>query len=65
MDTHKHMKITTVIPFHSGSQRVNDKKLHIFGDTSLMELKIKMLMQVPELDSIIVNTNYEEVIRII
>jgi len=59
------MKITAVIPIRSGSQRVKDKNLRPFADTSLMELKIKNLLQVPELDSIIVNTNSEEAIQIV
>ena len=59
------MKITAVIPIRSGSQRVKDKNLRKFGDTTLMELKIKNLLQVPELDSIIVNTNSEEAISIV
>lgn len=59
------MKIAAVIPIRSGSQRVKDKNLRRFGDTTLMELKIKNLLQVPELDSIIVNTNSEEAISIV
>lgn len=59
------MKITAVIPIRSGSQRVKDKNLRRFGDTTLMELKIKILLQVPELDKIIVNTNSEEAIEIV
>lgn len=59
------MKITAVIPIRSGSQRVKDKNLRPFGDTTLMELKIKKLLQVPELDKIIVNTNSEEAIDIV
>ncbi len=59
------MKITAVIPIRSGSQRVKDKNLRRFGDTTLMELKIKNLLQVPELDKIIVNTNSEEAINIV
>lgn len=59
------MKITAVIPIRSGSQRVKDKNLRRFGDTTLMELKIKRLLQVPELDSIIVNTNSKEAISIV
>lgn len=59
------MKITAVIPIRSGSQRVKDKNLRRFGDTTLMELKIKNLLQVPELDKIIVNTNSEEAIEIV
>jgi len=55
-------KITAVIPIRSGSQRVKDKNLRPFYDTSLMALKIETLLKVPDLDSIIVNTNSEEAI---
>lgn len=59
------MKITAVIPIRTGSQRVKDKNLRSFGNTNLMELKIKALLQVPELTSIVVNTNSEEAIGIV
>ena len=59
------MKVTAVIPIRSGSQRVKDKNLRKFGDTTLMELKIKNLLEVPELDKVIVNTNSEEAINIV
>lgn len=58
-------KITAVIPIRSGSQRVRDKNLRPFADTTLMENKIEMLLNVPELDSIVVNTNSEEAIEIV
>lgn len=59
------MKITAVIPIRSGSQRVKDKNLRAFADTNLMELKIKNFLQVPELTSIVVNTNSELAIEIV
>lgn len=55
-------KITAVIPIRSGSQRVKNKNLRPFYDTTLMALKIETLLNVPELDSIVVNTNSEEAI---
>ena len=58
-------KITAVIPIRSGSQRVKDKNLRPFANTTLMENKIEMLLNVPELDSIIVNTNSEHAIKIV
>ena len=58
-------KITAVIPIRSGSQRVKDKNLRPFANTTLMENKIEMLLNVPELDSIIVNTNSEEAIELV
>lgn len=59
------MKITAVIPIRTGSQRVKDKNLRPFADTNLMELKIKTLLQVPELTSIVVNTNSDLAIDIV
>ena len=59
------VKITAVIPIRRGSQRVKDKNLRPFANTTLMENNINSLLQVPELDSIIVNTNSEEVIEIV
>lgn len=59
------MKITAVVPIRSGSQRVKDKNLRPFADTNLMELKLRTLLQVPELTSIVVNTNSEEAISIV
>ena len=58
-------RITAVIPIRSGSQRVKDKNLRPFANTTLMENKIEMLLNVPELDSIIVNTNSEKAIEIV
>lgn len=57
--------ITAVIPVRSGSQRVKNKNLRPFGDTTLLELKINTLLKVPEIDSIIVNTDSEEAIDIV
>ncbi len=59
------MKIVAVIPIRSGSQRVKDKNLRPFASTTLMENKINSLLKVPELDSIIVNTNSELAIEIV
>ncbi len=59
------MKITAVIPVRKGSQRVKDKNLRPFAGTSLLEIKIKMLLQVPEIDSIVVNTNSEAAIEFV
>lgn len=57
------MKITAVIPVRKGSQRVKDKNLRPFAGTTLLDVKIKSLLQVPEIDSIVVNTNSEAAIE--
>lgn len=57
------MKITAVIPIRTGSQRVKDKNLRPFADTTLLDNKIKVLQHVEELNSIIVNTNSDELVE--
>lgn len=60
-----YMKITAVIPVRKGSQRVRDKNLRPFANTTLLDNKIQMLLKVPEIDSIVVNTNSEAAIELI
>lgn len=59
------MKTTAVIPVRKGSQRVPDKNLRPFAGTTLLENKIKTLLQVPEIDEIVVNTNSEAAIEFV
>lgn len=59
------MKITAVIPIRKGSQRVKDKNLRPFANTTLLDIKIQTLLRVPELDSIVVNTNSEAAIELV
>ena len=59
------MKITAVIPVRKGSQRVKDKNLRPFAGTTLLDVKIKALLHVPEIDSIVVNTNSEAAIEFV
>ena len=58
------MIIKAVIPIRKGSQRVVNKNLRPFGDTSLLENKIKNLKDSGIFDEIIVNTDSEEAIEI-
>lgn len=59
------MKITAVVPIRKGSQRVKDKNLRPFANTTLLDNKLKTLLTVPEFDSIIVNTNSEAAIELV
>ena len=59
------MKITAVIPVRKGSQRVKDKNLRPFGGTTLLDNKIQMLLKVPEIDEIVVNTNSKAAIELV
>ncbi len=58
------MKITAVIPVRKGSQRVINKNLKPFGETTLLENKINSLKKVVNLSEIIVNTDSEEAIEL-
>ncbi len=59
------MKITAVIPIRKGSQRVKDKNLRPFANTTLLELKIESLLEVPLIDEIIVNTDSDVAIALV
>jgi len=48
-----------VVPVRKGSQRVKSKNTRPFGDTSLLELKLKVLKHVNAIDEIVVNTDCE------
>jgi CMP-N-acetylneuraminic acid synthetase len=49
--------ITALIPCRKGSERVNSKNTKPFGDSSLFDIKIKQLLAVDLLDSIVVSTD--------
>ena len=50
-------KITAIIAVRKGSERVKDKNIKPFNDTSLLENKIKTLLKVKNLDNIIVSSD--------
>ncbi len=49
--------LTAVIPVRAGSQRVPNKNIRPFGDTTLLDLKLEVLAEVEGLDRIVVNTD--------
>ena len=50
-------KLTALIPVRKGSERVVNKNIRPFGDSSLLELKIDTLKKIPKIDEIIVNSD--------
>jgi CMP-N-acetylneuraminic acid synthetase len=50
-------KMTAVVAVRAGSQRVKNKNFRPFADTNLLELKLKILLKVKNLDEIIVNSD--------
>ena len=55
-------KITAVVPVRKGSVRVKNKNIKPFANSSLLEIKIKQLQSVPDLDKIVVSSDCEEMI---
>lgn len=59
------MKITCFLPCRKGSERVKNKNIRPFSSYSngLIEIKLKQLSEVKEIDTIVLSTNDEEIIR--
>lgn len=53
--------IVALLPCHKGSQRVKDKNTRDFADSSLTEIKINQLVNVPEISRVLVFTDDEKV----
>ena len=49
--------IKALIAVRSGSERVKNKNIRAFADSSLLEIKIKQLSRISYLDGIVVNSN--------
>lgn len=57
-------KMTAVVAVRKGSQRVPNKNIKPFGDTTLLDLKLQTLLQVSNLDEIIVNSDCDDMLAI-
>ena len=58
------MKIHAIIPVRSGSRRVMDKNVRPFAQGNLLKIKIQQLLTVPEICSVCVNSNDEEMLEL-
>lgn len=58
------MKIKALIAVRSGSERVVNKNIRPFAYSNLLDLKIRQLKKIKELDGIIVNSNDERMLEI-
>ncbi len=56
------MKVKALIPARSGSQRVKNKNIRPFANSTLLEVKIKQLMRIPKLDGVVVNSDCDEIL---
>lgn len=59
------MKITCFLPCRKGSERVKNKNIRSFAEykNGLIEIKLKQLNEVEEIDEIVLTTNDEEIIK--
>ena len=55
--------ILAIVPIRAGSQRVKNKNVRPFADTTLLEIKLKTLLQVERID-IVVDTNCPKAMEI-
>ncbi len=51
------MSLKALVAVRSGSQRVKNKNIRPFAGSSLLEIKLKQLKRIPQLNGIIVNSN--------
>ena len=56
--------IKALIPVRAGSQRVKNKNIKPFAGSSLLEIKVKQLLRIKELDGVIVNSESDEMLDI-
>jgi N-acylneuraminate cytidylyltransferase len=58
------MSIKALIPVRSGSQRVANKNIRPFANSSILETKIRQLQRIQGLDGIVVNSNDNEMLQL-
>lgn len=58
------MNITAVIPVRAGSTRLKDKNIRPFVGSSLLENKIEQLKRAPEIDTVLVSSDSDEMLDI-
>lgn len=58
------MKIKAMVAVRSGSVRVQNKNIKPFAGSTLLDLKLKQLKRIPNLDGIVVNSNSDEMLAI-
>lgn len=58
------MKIKALVAVRSGSVRVANKNMRPFAGSTLLEVKLRQLKRIPNLDGIIVNSNDDEMLAL-
>ena len=60
----KQGKLTAVVAVRKGSQRIKNKNIRKFGDSSLLEMKLALLNKVTSIDEIVVNSDCDKMLTI-
>ena len=60
----KQGKLTAVVAVRKGSQRIPNKNITPFGDSNLLEMKLKLLKKVEAIDEIVVNSDCDKMLTI-
>ena len=66
-NTKTDIMITALIPVRKGSQRVKNKNIKSFGESSLLEIKIKSLLKLKKwnkIEEIIVSSDCDEMLTL-
>lgn len=58
------MKIKALVAVRSGSQRVQNKNMRPFADSSLLEIKLRQLLSIKSLDGVVVNSNDDKMLEV-
>ncbi len=58
------MKIVALVAARSGSMRVKNKNMRPFAGSTLLELKLRQLKRIPNLDGITLNSNDDEMLSL-
>lgn len=58
------MKVKALVAVRSGSMRVKNKNIRPFAGSSLLEVKLKQLSRISNLDGVIVNSNDDNMLNI-
>jgi len=60
----KQGKLTAVVAVRKGSQRIKNKNIRKFGDSSLLEMKLETLNKIPSIDEVVVNSDCNKMLAI-
>lgn len=58
------MKIKALVAVRAGSQRVKNKNIRPFANSTLLEIKLKQLLRCDRLDGVVVDSDDENMLKV-